>query len=161
ECEQPGAKKDVDQVDTTDVAPEVLSTTSRSRSSPSTVEKLPMAMSRLPFGVASILVTTRTPPLCGPANVCCMNVVSLPVVGSREAICPGGWPPTIVNGPAMMSWPRTSRMSWTLEFGTAALKPGTANPVVTLSRVTRRVVTPLTVAKYPAAYTDWPSPAGM
>ena len=97
ECEQPGAKNVVAQVDTTEVAPEVLSTTSRSRSSPSTVEKLPMAMTRLPSGVASIFVTARTPPLCGPAKVCCMNEVSLPVVGSSDASWPRATPPTVVN----------------------------------------------------------------
>ncbi len=147
EREQPGAKNVVDHVDSTDVAPEVFSRNSSERGSPSTVEKLPRPRIRLPSGVASILFTVSVPPLSGPANVCCRKVVSLPVVGSREAICPRVCPPTVVNAPAMISWPCTSRMSWMLEFGTAALKAVTFAPVLTFSLVILRVVTPLTVLK--------------
>ena len=69
------------------------------------------------------------------------------MVGSREAIWPRVTPPTVVKSPAMMSWPCTRRMSWTLEFGMAALKPATVAPVFTLSLVILRVVTPFTVMK--------------
>ena len=127
---------------------------------PARVSKLPMATSRVPAGLMSILPTEVYPLLWMPAMADRMNVSKAPVVGLTVASAFCALPAMCVKEPATHSRPFERRRSLTWPATLPLLNVVTTAPVSTrtLARFVR--LWPPMVVNEPPTKTVWPSPVG-